>query len=99
MALAAFVDLLTCEGIASFVQWIARMTFGPVPMDLVDGDELVELAPEILVFDGLLVHGAPAPEFPEADPLLDALAEVLGIGVDIDAAGMFEGAEGFDGGL
>src|SRR5437868_11721752 len=57
-----------------------------MPLYLMLRRELVQPAPEILVFYRLLVSGLPALAFPGMDPLGDALLHVLRIGVDPDLA-------------
>ena len=87
------------EFVAAFVVGVAGMAFDPVPVDFVVGSCSVEFAPEVGVFDGLLCAGAPTVAFPTGDPLADALADVLRVSVKIDIAGLFEDAQGFNGGL
>ncbi len=87
------------EFVAAFVVLVAGVAFDPVPVDFVVGGGGVEFAPEVGVFDGLLRAGAPAVAFPPGDPLADALADVLRIGVEVDLARLFEDAQGLDGGL
>src|SRR5947209_8203297 len=62
------------------------MAFHPAPSDLMLARRLVEPAPEVLVLDRLPVRRLPAVALPSLQPKRDALAQVLRIGVQIDAA-------------
>ncbi len=87
------------EFVAAFVIGVTGVTLDPVPVNFVVRGGGVEFAPEIGVFDRLLRTGAPAVAFPTSDPLADALANVLRVGVKVDLAGFFEDMQCFDGSL
>jgi hypothetical protein len=68
-------------------------------MYFVSLDELIELNPEVLVFDGLFIRRSPPISFPIMNPLGDSLPEVLGIGVEVYNARFLESTESLDGSL
>src|SRR5436190_23072348 len=68
----------------------------PVPAYAVPRRECVELAPEIVVLDGLPVRSLPAVALPAVDPRLDAVLHVLRVGVQIHFATAFERLERAD---
>ena len=70
--------------IAAVVIGMIGVAFGPLPDSLMAADLFVEILPEVLVLDGLLVFGAPVVALPGVDPLGDALADVFAIGGDCD---------------
>jgi hypothetical protein len=66
------VDRRIRQLIDAFVAWHPGMALDPAPFELVAPDQLIQLLPQILVFDGLLVGGTPAALFPVVYPLGDA---------------------------
>src|SRR5687767_12162612 len=62
-----------CELVRSFVFRVSGVALHPAPFYVVFGRELIQLAPQILVFHFLLVRRAPALLFPRVDPLGDPL--------------------------
>ena len=85
--------------IAAFVERMAGVAFEPVPGDVMLSGHEIELSPEVVVLDGLLVHRAPAACFPAPDPALDAVPQVFGVRVAMDFATLLEAAQRGDGGL
>lgn len=86
------------EFVAALVFGVAGVAFDPLPDDLVTADGVVEGAPEVGIFHGLFGGGFPLVAFPAEEPLGDAVADVLGVGVQGDGAGFGEELEGLDGG-
>jgi hypothetical protein len=60
---------------------------------------LVQSEPEVGVLHRLTRGGSPAIGFPGPNPAGHALPQVLGVGVEVNAAGLFQRTEGFDRGL
>src|SRR5215510_14046464 len=70
------------------------MATHPVPAYLVRQNGGVKLLPEIGVLDRLLVGGAPAIALPAVNPLHDAVAQILAVGMEIDQARPIQGLQG-----
>src|SRR5262245_33125074 len=70
----------------------------PVPLDLVGHARRIEPLPQVGIRHRRLGRRLPAPLLPGDDPLADALLDVFGVGVEIDAGGMLQGFERGDGG-
>src|SRR5579883_457765 len=66
------------------------MAAHPEPFDLVRGHRRFEALPEIEILDRLLLRRLPAARLPGADPARDAIAQILAVGVDADAAGALQ---------
>lgn len=79
--------MLLGNRVGSFVERMAA-----VPLDVLPGDmwasQCGELLPEVLVFYGGVVAGAPAVFLPTVDPACDTVDEVLTIGIHGDAFGI-----------
>src|SRR5258706_328711 len=69
------------------------MPLDPMPVDFMFCRERVEFAPQVGVLDRLLVGGLPAVALPAVDPRLDAVLDVLRIGVDRYPTAAFEAGE------
>src|SRR5690606_13999765 len=80
------VDGIVGEPVGQLVLAVPAMAPDPVPGDLVAAGRRLQPPPEFLVLDRLLVGGAPATSLPVRQPLGDALADILGIGGELDPA-------------
>src|SRR5215831_15453196 len=58
----------------------------PVPGDLVLRGEPVEFLPQIDILDRLSIRSSPAIALPDVNPALDAVFDVLRVGIDGDRA-------------
>ena len=63
-----------------------------------DRSQLVELFPELAVLDGFLSGRFPIITLPVVHPLVEALEDVLAVGIDIDPAGLLDRREPLDDG-
>src|SRR5260221_7925332 len=79
-------DASVCELVGSFVFWMPSVSLDPMPLYLMLRAQLVEVAPQVLVFYRFLVSRFPALAFPGVDPARDALLHILGIGEHPHAA-------------
>src|SRR5258708_17903625 len=77
---------------------MACVAFDPAPVDLVTAGGFVEATPEVLVFHRSLGHRAPAARLPQRQPLADAVAHILAVGVQLHTTGAFQRIERLDGG-
>src|SRR6516225_1641298 len=85
---------LSADGIDPKIRQLVRavvagrvgVPFHPVPDDVVLCSETIEREPEVGIFDRLAHTGLPAVLLPGVDPCFDAVFDVLGVGVDRDAA-------------
>src|SRR5687768_2777685 len=84
------------ESVGSLVFRVSGVPFHPEPLDFMLLGKFVQLPPEILVLDRLLVGGAPAAALPAVNPLGDALLHVLRIGEKPYPAGALERLERAD---
>src|SRR5437868_978704 len=71
-----FWNSLVRQRVGAFVFRMPGVAAHPMPLYLMFGRELVELLPQVDIFDGLLVGGAPAAALPVVDPGRDALLDV-----------------------
>src|SRR4051794_19909326 len=78
------------QRIGPFVALVAGVTLHPPPADLVTSCLGLQRAPQVIVLDRLLPGGLPAALLPIVDPLGDALAHVLAVGVHDHLAGPSE---------
>src|SRR5262245_51951443 len=62
------------------------MAAHPVPLHPVGAERGLEAPPQVFVLHRLLVGGTPAIALPLVDPLHDAVAQVLAVGVNVDDA-------------
>ena len=83
--------------VATVVIRVRGVTLGPQPLGFVALSKIVQLAPEVLVTDGLLIAGYPAFALPTEDPLGDAVLDVNGVGDDLDFTWLFDCSEPLDG--
>src|ERR1019366_1759624 len=99
MLSADFHHLRARKLIALFIVGMSRMTFEPLPGDLLPRGGVIKLSPQVLVLHRLPVNRAPVVGSPAREPFGDALAQVFGIGEDCDLAGLLEHREGREGRL
>ena len=88
--------MLLGDGVGAFVEGVAAMAFDVLPADM-RAVQCCQLLPQILVFYGGIVAGAPAVFLPAVDPACDAVDEVLTVGVHGDvlcSAGLLEAYNG-----
>src|ERR1700761_4664925 len=78
-------DALPGQLVGALIQVVPRMSAHPVPLYLMLAESGLEPLPEIDILDRLLVRGAPAVAFPVRHPGHDAVAQILAVGVNIDA--------------
>src|SRR5687768_15012002 len=81
------------QAVCALVLRVARVSPYPVPFYVVLRRELVQAAPQVLVFHWLLVGGAPAAALPVEDPDGDALHHIERVGVELDPGGPLQGLE------
>src|SRR5437588_5259604 len=67
---------LICESVCALVFRVPGVAAHPVPLYLMSGRELLELLPQVDIFDVLLVCRAPAAALPVVDPDGDALLHI-----------------------
>ena len=91
-----FGDGQGSQFVTAFVVVVSCVTLDPVPVDFVVLGEVVEGDPEIFVFYWAGA-GFPVVLFPVFEPLGNTVSEVLGVCMEIDGAGAFEGGEGLNG--
>ena len=74
------------------------MALDPTPVDgmAVMGYELVQLLPEINIFDGLFCSRFPALGFPPRQPLRDAFQNILAVNMQGHRTGAFERQKGLN---
>jgi hypothetical protein len=60
---------------------------------LVAGQERIELLPEVRVFNGCAIGGAPLALFPAFQPFGNPFLNILGVGVQRNAGTLLEGAQ------
>src|SRR5262249_2239671 len=90
-------DRATCEEIDAVVQRVAAVALGLVPGDLVPAGFGDEERPEITVRDRLLRGAEPAVALPALPPsIAEAVHDVGGIGVEVDAPDVDDRGERFD---
>src|ERR1019366_5021692 len=99
MLSADFHHLRASKLIAPFIVGMSRMTFEPLPGDLLPRGGVIKLSPQVLVLHRLPLNRAPVVGSPAREPFGDALAQVFGIGEDCDLAGLLEHREGREGRL
>src|SRR5262245_18089794 len=87
-------DTLARQLVSALIERVTSMAAHPMPAHLVRRHGGIELLPEIDVLDRLLVGGAPAVALPAMNPLHDAVAQILAIGMEIDQAGPLQGLQG-----
>lgn len=93
------LNLSLSEGVASFVVRVSCVSLEPMPGHLMFGRKFIELTPEVIVLDRLLFDGAPAARFPPLNPGRDSVAEIPGVGEQLDLARLLQGPERGDGSL
>src|SRR4051794_17333024 len=76
------IDRLVRKLIRALVAGHARVALHPVPLDAMPLDLALQRLPEIDVLHGLLVRSAPVARLPLRQPLSDAFAHVLRVGVE-----------------
>src|SRR5712691_2276149 len=91
--LARFRQALLRQAVGALVEIVAGVAAHPVPAHVVLLEGRVEPLPQIDVLDRLAVGGAPAVALPLLDPAGDAAAQILAVGVEVDAAGPLERLE------
>lgn len=87
--------------IDAFVVFVSGVTADPMPGDIMLLDNLVERAPQVGVSQRLGLLGrppAPAETFPARHPSGDPLLQIFRIGIEINAARLFQGFERFNSG-
>ena len=72
------------------------MAFDPVPLDGVAGHRCIERLPQVLILHRLLVRCLPAALLPVRQPLVQAVHDVLGVGIERHLAGTIQRTECFD---
>src|SRR5579862_8706392 len=77
------VDGSVCEAVDALVAGDPGVAAHPVPVDVMPGDEPVELLPQVPVLHRLARGGEPAARLPLRHPLEHAPTHVLGIGIEI----------------
>ena len=80
-ATASAIIYVVRGGIDPLVAGHARVTLDPAPLQFVACRERIELLPQVPVLHGLAIRGAPVARLPRRQPLGDALAHVLRVGV------------------
>ena len=90
------IYLISSELIAPLILWMPSVSLEPVPVDGVCLYESIKGYPQLLIFNRLSVGGFPAVLLPVEDPLSDSLSQILRVGVEIDNAWFFKGAERLD---
>src|SRR6185369_12561033 len=74
------------ELVGSLVFRMPGVSPNPMPLYLMQCRQLIQPAPQVLVFHRIPVSRFPSPAFPGVDPLGDAFLDVLRIGVEADPA-------------
>jgi hypothetical protein len=94
-----YAEELHREGVGAFVFGVAGVALDPFEADFVSLAEGEEGVPEVGVENGFAAGAVPAFALPGVGPALGhGLDEVLGVAVDGDVTGFFEGLEGLDDG-
>lgn len=99
MILAQARYFVSGELIAALIFRVSGVPLKPMPGDGVSRDKIVEFQPEWLIFDRFFVRGFPPVAFPIVNPLSDALAEVLRVGIEVNETRGFECLECFNSSL
>ncbi len=89
MILAEARYLVAGELIAALILRVSGVPLEPMPGDGMSRDEIIEFQPEWLVLDRFFVRCFPTVSFPVVNPLGDALAEVLGVGIEVNETRSF----------
>src|SRR5690606_27601096 len=91
------VDGLVGELVGALVARIAGVSAHPAPGNAMSVTGRIQRLPQVLVLHRLPVRGAPAARLPGRQPLLDAGAHVLRVGVQRDLDGTLQRAQRLDG--
>src|ERR1041384_4759590 len=86
-----FLDLRSRKLVAALVVRMTGVSFKPIPGDAVPGGNVIQLAPQVIVLDGLALGSSPVVRLPNPQPSGNALAQVLGVGEKGYYAGLLKG--------
>jgi tetratricopeptide (TPR) repeat protein len=80
------IDAAIGERVGALIADVARVALHPVPANPMLRREHVQLAPQLGILHRLPIARAPAVALPGVNPALDAVLDVLRIGVELDVA-------------
>src|SRR3954469_7833949 len=90
------IGLLARQGVDPVILGMPAMAFDPAPFDPVALGGRDQLLPQLRILDRLLVRRAPAIALPVVNPARDPIADILAVGMKLDAARPFQGLERLD---
>ena len=76
------------EFIAAFIFRMAGVTLHPMERHIMQRAQFIKPLPEIDILHRLFIGGFPAARFPPINPIGEAFAQILAVGVKIDNARM-----------